>query len=162
MSLKKYFWSLSPRALREIAAIFKNPRHPKYLERAFALLSRCDRPKEVFAVIKRQQFKSTWPRLKRYWSKTGQTPDFLAWWDAVYDRLLDASPKGRPAGLSVKIGKIIKARRLKKKISQSDFARLSGMSQPDISAIEAGKKNVTLETLLRLCKLLDIKNLPFA
>ncbi|OGB88064.1 hypothetical protein A3H38_01575 [candidate division WOR-1 bacterium RIFCSPLOWO2_02_FULL_46_20] len=58
------------------------------------------------------------------------------------------------------IGKIIKEKRVGRKISQRDFARQAGMTQPDISAIEAGKKNLTIETLSRLCKILGIKTLP--
>ena len=60
----------------------------------------------------------------------------------------------------VKIGKIIRNKRLEKGLSQSDLARVVRMKQPDVSKIEFGKMNITLGTLIRLCKILDIKNVP--
>ncbi len=167
MNIRKYFWSLNPKALAEVKSILKDPEHPKFIERLFTLLSRCDNVKEVFSVVHRKDFIKTWPRLRRYWAKTNQAPDFKAWWETVYEQLLQGeapkrAPRGKPAEVFYKIGRILREKRQKKKVSQSDFARRAGMSQPDISAIESGKKNVTLETLVRLCKLLDIKDLPVA
>lgn len=165
MNIKKYFWSLNPGALKEVKTILKTPQHPKFTGRLFTLLSRCDKAKDVFSVIKRKDFINAWPRLRRYWAKTRQAPDFMAWWETVYEQLLQKtaskkSLKGEPSETFLKIGRILRAKRIKKKISQHDFARLAGMTQPDISAIESGKKNITLETLVRLCRLLEIKNLP--
>jgi DNA-binding XRE family transcriptional regulator len=167
MSLNKYFWSLKPAALKETAAILKNSRHPKFLERSFVLLSRCDRPKEVFAVMTKPVFIEAWPRLRRYWTKMDQANDYKAWWETVYEQLgqnrpAPGAPRGQLSDVVKKIGKIFKARRHKKGISQRDFARQAGMTQPDISAIEAGRKNMTLETMIRLCSILGIKSLPFA
>ena len=165
MSIKRYFWSLNPKALAEIDSILKNPRHPKFIERLFTLLSRCDNAKEVFSAVSQKDFVNAWPRLRRYWAKTNQAPDFKAWWETIYEQLLrdkksKKSPRGGPSAVFYKIGGIIRGKRIKKKISQQDFARRAGMTQPDISAIESGKKNITLETLVRLCRLLGIKNLP--
>ena len=163
MNIKKYFWSLNPRALQEVKSILKNPDHRKFIDRLFTLLSRCDNAKEVFSIVKKKDFIANWPRLRHYWAKTKQAPDFKAWWETVYEELARArkKPKGKPAETFLKIGAIIKEKRLKNKISQRDFARQAGMTQPDISAIEAGKKNITLATLIRLCKLLDVKSLSF-
>ena len=165
MKIKKYFWSLNPKALKEVDAILKTPQHSKFIERLFTLLSRCDKVKDVFSIIKQKDFIKTWPRLRRYWAKTRQAPDFMAWWETVYEQLLQKatskkSVKGIPSETFLKIGRIIRSKRVKKKISQHDFASLAGMTQPDISAIESGKKNITLETMIRLCRLLEIKNLP--
>jgi len=167
MSVKKYFWSLNPKALKSVGAVLRDPRHPKFVERAFTLLSRCDDPKEVFLAMGQRQFAAAWPGIRRYWAKTNQAADFRAWWESVYEQLIrrgetKKAPQGEPSRVFLKIGGVIKHKRSQKRISQFDFARLAKMSQPDISAIEAGKKNVTLETLVRLCKILDIKNLPFS
>lgn len=82
----------------------------------------------------------------------------------VYEQLLEkpksSSPKGNVPEIFRKIGKVIKEQRLNMGLSQSDVARKVRMRQPDISAIEAGKENITLETLMRLCKILAIKNIP--
>jgi len=166
MNIKKYFWSLNPKALKEAELILRDSKHPKFIERAFTLLSRCDNPKEVFSIINKEQFIEAWPCLHRYWIKTKQAADFRAWWETVYDQLLEGrkiikAPKGKPSEIFFKVGAIIRKERLKKGISQLDFARQARMKQPDISAIESGKKNITLETMVRLCKILGIKNLPF-
>ena len=167
MNLKKYFWPLNPKALREVKVILKNPRHPKFMERAFTLLSRCDNPREVFSAIDKKQFVEVWPRLRRYWVKMNQAPDFKAWWETVYEQLIQNKKtkqglKGRPPEIFLKIGRLIREKRLKKGMSQLDFARQAGMNQPDISAIESGRKNITLATLIRLCKILGLKSLPFS
>jgi DNA-binding Xre family transcriptional regulator len=167
MSIKKYFWSLNAGALKATTAILKNPHHPKFLERAFTLLSRCDQPKEVFAAMTKPVFIEAWPRLRQYWGKINQANDYKAWWETVYEQLgrrtkTEKALRGKPAELFVKIGRLFKEKRVNRGISQLDFARQAGMTQPDISAIEAGRKNITLETIIRLCSILDIKSLPFS
>ncbi len=165
MNIKKYFWSLNPKALKETIAILKNPQHPKFNERLFTLLSRCDKTKDIFSIIGKQGFIEVWPRLRRYWTKKNQALDFKAWWETIYEQILKdqkSDPKGKPSAIFAKIGGIIKEQRIEKNISQHDFAIQAHMSQPDISAIEAGKKNITVETLTRLCKILDIKDISFS
>lgn len=164
MNIKKYFWELNPKALKETEKIVKNPEHPKFIERIFTLLSRCDNPGDLFSLISKEQFVEVWPKVRRYWMRTKQAEEFRSWWESVYEQLLEKKKikkriKGKPPEIFVKIGEIIKNERLKRQLSQADFARKAGMKQPDVSAIEAGKKNITLETLIRLCKILDIKNI---
>ncbi|MBI5701033.1 helix-turn-helix transcriptional regulator [Candidatus Saganbacteria bacterium] len=157
MNIKKYFWGLNPQALKEIAKIIKDPEHPKYVERIFVLLSRCDSPKELFALVGKERFVRAWPKIRQYWIKKKQSPDFRAWWETVYEQL---SGKTRPLGRSsenlIKLGKILKDKRIRLGWSQSDLARRAGMKQPDISDIELGTKNITLGTLMRLSKILGI------
>lgn len=162
MDIKKYFWDLNPKALKETERIVKNPEDPRFTERFFELLSRCDDPKKIFSIITKKQFVEIWPNIRRYWSKRPQARDFKAWWETVYEQLLkkQTKVKGIPAETFVKIGEIIRKRRLEKNLTQLDLASRTGLNQPDISSIESGKKNITLETLLRLCKVLDIDNIP--
>ncbi|MCX5681924.1 MAG: helix-turn-helix transcriptional regulator, partial [Candidatus Omnitrophica bacterium] len=56
-----------------------------------------------------------------------------------------------------KIGVLVKDARIKKGLSQSQLALRVGMKQPDISQVEEGRKNITLYTLMRLCKVLEIE-----
>lgn len=165
MNIRKYFWGLNEKAIKETARILKNPFHPKYVQRAFILLSRLDEPKKLFSVIDREQFVMTWPRIKRYWNKMGEGRDFMAWWDAIYKNLLEKKGikkrfRGRPMKTLQAIGGTIKRERIEKGLSQVELARWAGMKQPHISSLEKGEKNVTLETLVRVCKALDIKNIP--
>lgn len=164
MNIKKYFWGLNPTALKETERIIKNPEHPRFIERIFAILSRCDKPKELFSIIKKEQFIETWPKIRQYWIKRNQAKDFRFWWETIYEQLAEKGEirkklKGRPSEIFIKIGKIIREKRLDKGLSQTDLARMARIKQPDISKIESGKINITLETLLRLCKILDIKEL---
>ena len=164
MNLKKYYWGLNEKAVEETEKIIKNPHHPKFISRIFTLLSRCDRPNELFSVISKKQFIEVWPEVRRYWIRTSQAENFRSWWETVYEQLLeevrgDKKPKGEPMKFSKHIGETIKKARIEEGWNQSDFARRVNMKQPDISAIEKGRKNITLETLARLCKILDIKNI---
>lgn len=165
MNIKKYFWGLNEKALKKTEYIIRNPHHQKFIERIFILLSRCDNPRELFSVVSKKQFLEKWPEIRRYWLKRKQSDDFRTWWETVYERLLEKqnsekSLRGEEPEIFVKIGKIIRDKRINKGLSQLDFARKTGIKQPDVSAIESGKKNITLETLMRLCKILDIKNIP--
>ena len=163
MNIKKYFWSLNSKAIGKTKKILKNPDHPEFAKKMVAILSRCDKPKEVFSLISKEKFTEVWPKIRRYWMKTNQSPEFKAWWETVYEGMAEIKikkPAGEPSIFVAEIGKIIKNYRIEKGISQSDLAKRSGIVQPDISAIEKGKKNITIETLLRLCKVLGIKDIP--
>ena len=167
MKISKYFWDLNERALKETERIIRNPQHPKFVVRLVTLLSRCDRPKELFSLISKQDFIELWPKARSYWSKIAQASDFRAWWETVYEQLLEKyrakrrQPKGRASALFLKIGRLIKEARVQKGLSQKELAFRIGMKQPDISTIEKGEKNITLRTLVRLCHTSGIKKLEF-
>ncbi len=165
MNISKYFWNLNDRALKETKHILQNPQHPKFSERMVTLLSRCDVPKEVFSLISKKEFIKAWPQIKSYWVKLSRESDFRDWWETIYEQLLEGhnikkkKPKGEPAGSFIKIGALIKETRIKAGLSQKELALSAGMKQPDISKIEEGKKNMTLDTLMRLCKILKIRRI---
>ena len=60
------------------------------------------------------------------------------------------------AQISKKLGQNIKRIRLKKRMSQGDICRAIGMDRSYMSAIESGKKNVTLAVLEKLANALDV------
>jgi DNA-binding Xre family transcriptional regulator len=162
----KYFWDLNEKALKETADILKDPDHDKFKQRMVRLLSRCQRPEELFSVISKETFVKTWPKLNRYWAKVEKTSDFRDWWQTIYEELLKRQGKAKKAmggssALFKNIGIKIRDARINKELSQKDLASAVGMKQPDISKIEEGKKNITLETLARICKYLDIQEIGF-
>ena len=53
----------------------------------------------------------------------------------------------------------IRDARIQRGLSQKQLALRIGMKQPDISKIEEGKKNITLFTLNRLCRVLGIEKM---
>lgn len=57
------------------------------------------------------------------------------------------------ARLAEKLGK--KLRTLRGDMTQRDFARRIGISQPVLNRIEQGTQNVTLETIQRMCDRLN-------
>jgi DNA-binding XRE family transcriptional regulator len=56
----------------------------------------------------------------------------------------------------VSLGQQIKKLRHEKNMSQSEFSRLSGIHRTYISAIEKGEKNITLISMLKIAKALNI------
>ncbi len=54
------------------------------------------------------------------------------------------------------IGAYIRDRRKRMGLTQPDVAVLSGVSQPDLSNLEAAKKHATLETLARIGDVLEV------
>jgi len=58
--------------------------------------------------------------------------------------------------ISEKLGKNIKKIRAKNKMSQGDLCRKSGIDRGYMSAIENGKNNITIETLAKIAKALEV------
>lgn len=54
-----------------------------------------------------------------------------------------------------RLGESIKRRRMEARLSQQALARVSCISQGEISAIEAGKRDVRIKTLVSLARALD-------
>jgi transcriptional regulator with XRE-family HTH domain len=58
-------------------------------------------------------------------------------------------------------GKRLNQIRKEKKMSQETLAELSGLNRPYISAIEQGKRNVSIEVIEKLSQALQIKITKF-
>lgn len=163
----KYFWNLNEKALAEIPEIFKNPNHPKFNVRMADFLSRCQKPKELFSLVEKENFIQFWPKLSKYWRKISPESTFIDWWQTIYEQLLEEKgallrrPFGVDSSALVKVGKNLKKTRINRGLSQKGLALQVGMKQPDISKIEEGKANITLLTLFALCKVLEIKKIEF-
>lgn len=165
MIISKYFWDLNKGALKRAGQILKNHKHPEFVAKAVTLLSRCDKPKELFSIITKKEFIEIWPKIRTYWMKRARQSTFRDWWETIYEQMLGKQQtrqrniKGRQPEFFGKFGRLIKEARINKGLSQKQLASIIGMKQPDISNIEDGKKNITLYTLMRLCKILRIKNI---
>lgn len=163
--IAKYFWDLKGASLKETHGILKDPRHPQFAQRMTVLLSRCDKPKELFAILPKKEFVEVWPKVRSYWVKRMRRSDFRDWWETIYEQLVETDErrsiriKGMAPAFLRKVGHVIKEARIEKGLSQKDLGFRVGMKQPDISRIEEGKKNMTLFTLMRLCTALGIKKI---
>ena len=60
------------------------------------------------------------------------------------------------AQISKKLGDNIKQIRLRRKMSQGDICRAIDMDRSYMSAIESGKKNVTIAVVEKLARALDV------
>jgi len=60
------------------------------------------------------------------------------------------------AQISKKLGQNIKSIRLRRKMSQGDICRKLDMDRSYMSAIEGGKKNITIQQLERLAQALGV------
>lgn len=58
--------------------------------------------------------------------------------------------------ISKKLGQNIKRIRLNRKMSQGDICRAIDMDRSYMSAIESGKKNITIAVLEKLASALDV------
>jgi len=59
------------------------------------------------------------------------------------------------------LGKKIKEIRLRKKISQTEVAYRCGFDKSNYNTIEAGKRNPTIVSLLKIAKALDVELIEF-
>lgn len=165
MNISKYFWDLNRKSLRGVKKVLRDPNHPAHARRMVVLLSRCDNPKEVFSLVPRKEFIHIWPKIRSYWVKLARQSDFRDWWETIYEQIVEKDrhkqkrSQGRTPELYRKIGMMLKEGRLERGLSQRQLAQIAGMKQPDISRIEEGRKNITLYTLMRLCKIVKIKRI---
>ncbi|MBW2552854.1 MAG: helix-turn-helix transcriptional regulator [Deltaproteobacteria bacterium] len=168
MSIAKYFWDLKEENLKETERILKNPKHSQFTKRMVTILSRCDKPKELFSIISRKKFVETWPKIRIYWMKHTRWSEFRDWWETIYEQIIEQHQKrskkiaGEAPASFREIGRVIKETRIEKGHSQKQLAHAVNMKQPDVSKVEEGKKNVTLFTLIRLCKTLGIKRIDIS
>jgi ribosome-binding protein aMBF1 (putative translation factor) len=132
------------------------------------LLSRCDKPGELFSLLPRETFMEAWPKIRTYWLKHTRRSDFRDWWETMYEQMVEQhhhaqkKVKGTTPASFRTIGRLIKERRIEKGLSQRQLALAVQMKQPDVSKVEEGKKNITLFTLIRLCKALGIKQIEIS
>jgi len=161
----KYFWGFNDKALFEASKALRDINHPRFAYYAVILFSRCDEPKEAFRFISKDYFILGWPKIKSYWRRLKENSEFRDWWHAIYESILEER-NGKPRAHKEKgssyfksIGTKIRECRIKLNMSQKDLARSSGIRQPDISKIEEGKKNITLETLIKICKIIGLKEI---
>jgi transcriptional regulator with XRE-family HTH domain len=71
-------------------------------------------------------------------------------------RVADGRPALEPAPATARLGTALRAVRTQRHMSQSDLARLLGISPGAVSQAERGRRGLSLETLLDACSKLDL------
>jgi transcriptional regulator with XRE-family HTH domain len=69
--------------------------------------------------------------------------------------MLSRSDADSSAELRAIFGQHVRARRAKAKWTQSELSKRSGITQEDVSRIENGQLNLTIQTMSRLAEVLD-------
>ncbi|MTS07182.1 helix-turn-helix domain-containing protein [Streptococcus parasanguinis] len=59
------------------------------------------------------------------------------------------------------IGKLVREYRLKKKLTQQELAELSDLSLPFINLVENNRRNLSVDTLLRILQAMEIEPSDF-
>jgi len=70
--------------------------------------------------------------------------------------VLDGTLQLQPAQTAARVGAALRAYRLRRELSQSDLARLAGVSPSAISQVERGERGLSLETLMALSGRLNV------
>jgi transcriptional regulator with XRE-family HTH domain len=71
-------------------------------------------------------------------------------------REVDGLPTLTPAPVAARVGAALRAARVQRQLSQSDLARLAGVSPSAVSQAERGQRGLSLETLLELTTKLNM------
>ncbi|MEA2179829.1 MAG: hypothetical protein QOG77_3126 [Solirubrobacteraceae bacterium] len=71
-------------------------------------------------------------------------------------RIEDGHPRLEAAPAAARLGTALRAVRMQRHLSQSDLARLLGISPSAVSQAERGRRGLSLETLLDACTKLDL------
>lgn len=59
--------------------------------------------------------------------------------------------------INIRIGQLIKQRRLEVGMTQKQLSEITKMTQPSIIEIEKGRRGISLQTLYRLCEALNLE-----
>jgi transcriptional regulator with XRE-family HTH domain len=68
----------------------------------------------------------------------------------------DGELQVQPAQVAARVGAALRAYRMRRELSQSDLARLAGVSPSAISQVERGERGLSLETLMALSSRLNV------
>jgi HTH-type transcriptional regulator/antitoxin HipB len=154
----------------EVKKILNDEGNPKFIEVAATLLSRFNKPGEVFeSYLDKVMFCNNWRKIKKQMRKNKWSDARIIFWDEVYKvalqdidknelrrskkRDIDTDPEMKG------IGDVIRAARKKRGWIQAELAKRSKLSQQTISFVEKGYTNISVKTLK---KIIDTLGLRFA
>ena len=149
---------------KEVAGILKDETNPRFDLYAEKLLSRLNRPREVFRLLNQETFCRKWPTIKRRMDRDRWLTHRVAFWQTLYEvvkeRLKEQGVRLRPRAeekippqrrvISEQIRKI----RMEKGYHQKDLAARLGVIQQYISRLESGRENFSVDVLSRIAEAL--------
>jgi len=152
----------------KVRRILNDEKGPKFIGVAATLLSRCNKPKEVFAsYLNKAAFCNNWRRIKKQMRKNKWSDARIIFWDEVYkvtlqdiDKKTLKTSKKRDIVIDPEMKAIgDKIRGFRKKLGwiQAELAKRSKLSQQTISFVEKGYTNVSVKTLKRITDTLGLR-----
>lgn len=152
----------------EAKNILRDELNPRFIEFASLLLSRTNKPKNVFnKYLVKELFINNWSKIKRRMRENRWNDRRIIFWDEIYK----AAKKGvhvkktrelreRPHDYDPEIKSIcdqIKNYRRKSGLTQAGLAKKAGLSQQSISFVEQGYINLSIRTLKKIVDALNLK-----
>jgi DNA-binding XRE family transcriptional regulator len=151
----------------EVKRILENEQHPRFIEIAALLLSRMNRPREVFETyLDRRRFVQNWAKIKSRMRVNRWNDTRIIFWDEVCKVVRETKglsarePHKRPLRVDADFKALcdqIRLVRQQRGLTQKQLSKVSGISQQSISFIEQGYINVTLGSLKKITDALGLK-----
>ncbi len=134
-----------------IKRILKNENDPRFYIYAEKLFSRVNNPKIVFGYVPKEVFYNKWPVIKQRIEKDKWAKQKVDFWQTKYEEMTSI-PAER-----MSIAQQIKNIRIKLGYTQIEMAKKLGVIQQFVSKLEAGRENVTVDTLKHIANVFDKK-----
>jgi HTH-type transcriptional regulator / antitoxin HipB len=152
----------------EVKNILKDELNPRFVEFASLLLSRTNKPKNVFGKYLTQEiFVNNWAKIKRRMRENKWSDSRIIFWDEIYRGVIKKTNfrvvrefKDRPLDIDPEIKElsdVIKDQRRKNGLTQVQLADKAGLSQQAISFAERGYVNISLRTLKKISDALNLR-----
>lgn len=129
-----------------VKRILKNEHDPRFYIYAEKLFSRVSDPKIAFGYIPKEVFCRNWPAIGKRIQKDAWAKGRADFWQTVYEKTAGAYPE------RISIAGQIKNFRTQMGYSQKELAKRLGVIQQYVSKLEAGRENLTLDTLKKIAE----------
>ena len=132
-----------------VKKILHNERDPRFYIYAEKLFSRVGDPKEAFSYVSKEAFCRQWPVVRKRIAKDAWARERAGFWQGIYEQTLSIPPE------RLSVAQRIKELRVQMGYTQKEMAKRLGVIQQYVSRLEAGRENLTLDTLKRIAQVFD-------
>lgn len=134
-----------------VSRVLRNEKDPRFFIYAEKLFSRVTDLGMAFKFIPRDIFLRQWPLIKKRVASDAWAREKVNFWESVYRQLADVTPE------RLAIAEQIRNTRLQLGYTQAQMAKKLGVIQQYVSRLEAGKENLTVDTLKNIADVLGKK-----